>query len=353
MLRRVSGIAAVISCAGVLVSAVNPCNADTVVLVSGRKLEGRVEDHDGAMISVEMKYGTVRIPRKQVARIEKNETLMDRYREEMNRARASGERAAQAFFELAAWCADNDMPNQRLEALAAAVASDPDHEGAREALGYVKHEGRWVSRDERNGMLGLVRFEGRWVPPEARDDAISARKNAGSKSGEDPNAGPGNGAAAAGASGKEGRAEANGASPERAAGRISESPEGKNPADERSTAEKPAESELMPPALFLRPLSASLLDAGGRVWLLTAPLILRTGAFVLVDEVKREKDAGRCAPDLPVTPGTVPAYPAPAAAQGAAPDGSKGGSKSPPPAPPGRSPWTGPGLPNPFPSSSR
>ncbi len=39
---------------------------------------------------------------------------------------------------------------------------DPDHRGARRALGFKLYEGEWVSPEELNRRKGLVEFEGRW-----------------------------------------------------------------------------------------------------------------------------------------------------------------------------------------------
>jgi DNA replication initiation complex subunit (GINS family) len=49
------------------------------------------------------------------------------------------------------------------------IAAEPDHEEARTALGYQRHQGKWLTQDEINEAQGLVRHKGKWMTPEERD----------------------------------------------------------------------------------------------------------------------------------------------------------------------------------------
>jgi hypothetical protein len=73
-------------------------------------------------------------------------------------------RDAGALVRVAAWCGASGMDAERREALRAAVAVDPEHAAAREALGQVKRDGRWVDP----GDAGLA-------PDEARRRALAER----------------------------------------------------------------------------------------------------------------------------------------------------------------------------------
>ena len=42
----------------------------------------------------------------------------------------------------------------------------PDHAEARERLGYIKRDGRWVEQEQELRAQGLVPFEGRWLTRE-------------------------------------------------------------------------------------------------------------------------------------------------------------------------------------------
>jgi len=59
-----------------------------------------------------------------------------------------------ALVELALWAKQNGMRLQANALLRKALRRDPDHEKARAALGYVKHDGKWLSKREA-AELGL------------------------------------------------------------------------------------------------------------------------------------------------------------------------------------------------------
>jgi hypothetical protein len=76
-------------------------------------------------------------------------------------------------------------------------------------------------------------------------------------------------------------------------------------------------------------------------------VVIQTDAVILPDGDRHRDDRKTDAPNLPVTPGTVPAYPTPDSKVPAKKDDPKAPAKSPP-----GPDWKGPGLPNPFPSES-
>jgi hypothetical protein len=154
--------------------------ADTVILTNGRRLEGRVTE-DGATVTVETEYGTIRLPRSQVQGILKQRTVLDEYAERVQALRArldagklEGPAAARAWCEVAAWCAEKELRRAREECLRRALAADPECEGAHLALGHVRAGHKWLTPEQRLEALGLVRYRNRWVTPEARADAEQA-----------------------------------------------------------------------------------------------------------------------------------------------------------------------------------
>ncbi|MBE7462167.1 MAG: hypothetical protein HS116_01625 [Planctomycetes bacterium] len=159
-------------------------HADIVVLKNGKQLEGRVVEKDDSVV-VHLGYGSIVVKRDQIERIVKKETPLDTYHErasELAKAHC-GEApdrpaAARAWFELAGWCGQQNLPRQREEALARVLSFDSGHEAARQALGYLKVGDRWVTGDERHEALGLVKHQGQWVTPEARDEAVRKAESA-------------------------------------------------------------------------------------------------------------------------------------------------------------------------------
>ena len=82
---------------------------------------------------------------------------------------------AAAVMEVATWAHEHKMHTAHKRLLNKVLKLDADHEGARQALGYVKHDGRWMleakvalleKRAERAAMeaKGLKEVDGIWVP---------------------------------------------------------------------------------------------------------------------------------------------------------------------------------------------
>lgn len=160
--------------------AVPAVSADIVILKNGKRLEGRVEDA-GDSVLIHLRHGSVKIRRDRIESIVKKKTALDEFHEKAEALEAQaaagkldGPARAGLWFELAAWAQEQDLPRSRLDALQQTIAADPDHAKAREALGYVRFDGRWVTGAERHRALGLVQYEGQWVTLEARDDAVRA-----------------------------------------------------------------------------------------------------------------------------------------------------------------------------------
>lgn len=159
-------------------------SADIVILKNGKRLEGRVEEA-GDSIVIHLRHGSVKIRRDRIESIVKKTTALDEFHEkaEALEAKAAAEKLdgparAELWYELAGWALEQDLPRSRLDALQQTLAADPDHAKAREALGYVRFDGRWVTGAERHRAMGLVQYEGQWVTAEARDDAVRAAEAA-------------------------------------------------------------------------------------------------------------------------------------------------------------------------------
>ncbi|MBI3830732.1 MAG: hypothetical protein HY291_14520 [Planctomycetes bacterium] len=154
--------------------------ADIVVLKNGRRLEGRVVAGEKE-ITVYTRFGSIKVDRDQVDSILPSKTVLDELQEKqaaiqerIAAEKPDGVAQGQLWFGLAQWCGEKQLDRAREENLRRAIAADPDQPLARQALGYLKVEGRWVTGAERQQALGFVRYGERWVTPEARDDAEKA-----------------------------------------------------------------------------------------------------------------------------------------------------------------------------------
>jgi len=72
------------------------------------------------------------------------------------------ENTAEAQWNMAEWCKEAGLAEQRKRHLQAVLAIDPNHAEARRTLGYQKHGSRWLTQDEFMQSVGYVRYKGAW-----------------------------------------------------------------------------------------------------------------------------------------------------------------------------------------------
>lgn len=151
----------------------NPALADIVHMKDGRQIEGKVIENDPKKpeIKIRVKGIVQSLKRTDVAKVEVKATKEDVY-EEKSKALAAGD--AQGHFELGLWCQTEGLTAQAKKAFQQAIKVDPDHEGARTALGFEKVDGQWLDEKAKKAYLaskdeeekradGKVKFKGEWV----------------------------------------------------------------------------------------------------------------------------------------------------------------------------------------------
>ena len=134
--------------------------ADEVHLKDGQVLTGKVFD-DGSKIYLVDRDSKHALAKSEVSKIVESRGFMD---EDEERLAALAPDDAEAIFEFGRWLDESEWPTRARRAYEEVLAQDPDHRGARRALGFKLYEGEWVSPDELNRRKGLVYFEddGRW-----------------------------------------------------------------------------------------------------------------------------------------------------------------------------------------------
>lgn len=147
--------------------------ADEIVLTSGGKLSGIVRSEDAACVTVEVGAGTVTLPRTQIREIRGGPSALSEYYERATRLKDSKDPGALA--ELARWAKANGLERHARRQFERVLELDPDHAEARRALGFTRHEGRWLTRTELLLATGHVQFRGRWMK-ETERAAILARE---------------------------------------------------------------------------------------------------------------------------------------------------------------------------------
>jgi len=132
--------------------------ADELHLKDGTVLTGRVFE-DGDRYTVVDRDSKHAVKKAEVSELVKKRSFMDEFDDRLAKLPADD---AEAIFEFGRWLDENEWPGRAKLAYAEVLDLDPDHKGARRALGYALYEGAWVSPEELNRRKGLVEFEGRW-----------------------------------------------------------------------------------------------------------------------------------------------------------------------------------------------
>jgi len=132
--------------------------ADDVILKDGRVLSGKVVD-EGQRLTVVDRDRKFAVPKLEVTKVVPKPSFMDEYEARLEKLPYDD---PEAIFEFGRWLAKNEWPSRAGRAYEEVLELDPDHRGARRALGYKLYEGEWVGPEELNRRRGLVKFEGRW-----------------------------------------------------------------------------------------------------------------------------------------------------------------------------------------------
>jgi len=65
-------------------------------------------------------------------------------------------------WKIAEWCRENALVAERESHLNRILQLDPEHEEARRVLGFMRRNGRWITRDQLYQRRCYVEFEGQW-----------------------------------------------------------------------------------------------------------------------------------------------------------------------------------------------
>lgn len=147
--RRVAFVASCSASLGVVIAPLTIQADDRVELRTGGSLPGRVigdlDAGNSAPVTIELTDGgSIQMLRGQLGRIQTTSPVELEY----NELAASVEETAEAHFELATWCGEQRLSQQRERHLLKAIQLDPNHEPARHALKYSLINGRWMTREQ-------------------------------------------------------------------------------------------------------------------------------------------------------------------------------------------------------------
>ncbi|GEM_PF-3302402 len=117
---------------------------EVLTLKTGEKIRGKILSRTPDKIVVETPAGTREVEAETVASVEERAPLLDRFHA---RTEQIVDTDPGGFFQLAGWCADKGLFALRETVLTWVIGLDPDHEGARQALGYFRaRNGQWLKK---------------------------------------------------------------------------------------------------------------------------------------------------------------------------------------------------------------
>jgi hypothetical protein len=136
--------------------------ADEVHLQGGGTFSGRIVEQTDTMITVDIGDGKIGFPMSRVERIVKGRSPLDEYDERASKLQPKDVRG---WRSLGRWASQQALTTQSRRAYEQVISIEPDDAEAREALGFVRIEGRWLTEEESYRARGFVKYEGEWMTP--------------------------------------------------------------------------------------------------------------------------------------------------------------------------------------------
>lgn len=146
-------------------------HADVLHLKSGGRFEGELVSETETEYVFRVKgLGVQRFAKKDVERLERGRSVFEEF--ERRRLKIpSGD--AQAHYELGLWAKEQGLLKLARAEFVEAIEADPDHEGARAELGYVKVEGEWIDAEEHRKLEEKRRREEAAAAAREKDARLS------------------------------------------------------------------------------------------------------------------------------------------------------------------------------------
>lgn len=135
---------------------------DELELLDGRVLNGSIT-REGPNYRIRQGHGSTLVPALAVIRLHEVKDPLEAYEEAAATAKDTEDRV-----RVAKLAESIGLRREAKGAYQRVLVGEPDHAEARAALGFVKHEGKWLTRDDRERALGKVKFRGAWVSPAER-----------------------------------------------------------------------------------------------------------------------------------------------------------------------------------------
>lgn len=118
---------------------------DQIHLKDGRVIEGKIIDEEGGQVRIMAKWGELRYDKSQIKKVVKKRSTSEEYQHRFDKLAYND---AEGFYQLGLFAKENNMKKEMECCYKKALSINPYHKGAREALGYVFHQGRWILKKD-------------------------------------------------------------------------------------------------------------------------------------------------------------------------------------------------------------
>ncbi|MBI3836415.1 MAG: HEAT repeat domain-containing protein [Planctomycetia bacterium] len=152
------------------------CRAEVFLLENDGQIRGELVNRDESprktYVIKTATGGQVTLDAAQVKKVVRQSAAEVKY----DRIRPDYPDTVEGQWQLAEWCRENRLNHQRAAHLERILELDPNHAGARHALGYSQINGRWLTQQQKMTENGYVKHNGSWVLPQEVEIMEQQRK---------------------------------------------------------------------------------------------------------------------------------------------------------------------------------
>ena len=134
--------------------------ADEIFLKGAGSFSGRITQETDAMVMINTGDGEIGVPRDRIARVVKGRSALDEYEDRAKKLKPDN---VQGWKELGRWAAHAGISTQSRQAYEHVVRVSPNDMEARQALGFVFQDQKWMTEEESYRSRGYVRYQGEWM----------------------------------------------------------------------------------------------------------------------------------------------------------------------------------------------
>ncbi|MDF1664719.1 MAG: DUF1570 domain-containing protein [Planctomycetota bacterium] len=140
---------------------------DVIVKHDGGRLRGKILKENKRTVTIKTLGGVYTLNKSDISKILRSGSKGDEFKRKW---KAVDKYDPDALYRLGKWCDTQNLKDDAKRCYEAALKQDSYHRKSREALGYRKWRGKWVTEEDYKALAeGKVKYKGKWMAPEERD----------------------------------------------------------------------------------------------------------------------------------------------------------------------------------------